>query len=316
VRAGTVVAIALVAFGATWLATSGGGRKPEQPKAQASIVSAADLRTLSGALRQPIYWAGPQAGKSYELTRASGGRIYIRYLPPGVTAGSAEALPTVGTYPLKGALATTKRAAQSGDAVRISIGGSGIAFYSRHSPANVYLAFSGSSYQVEVFDPSPTRAHELVASGRIVPVGAVAPSEARAHAVTPAALAALQHSVGHGVYWAGAMPGGTYELTQTGGGRIYVRYLPRGVPVGTTRNFLTVGTYPLANAFSVTRRLAREASAMHVDAGRGAVAFSSRNAPTSVYVAFRGSPVQIEVYDPVPARARALVTSGKIVPVG
>jgi len=315
VRAGTVVAIALVAFVATWLATSGGGGKPRQPAAHASIVSAADLRTLSGTLRQQIYWAGPQPGTSYELTQASGGRIYVRYLPAGVHAGSTEALPTVGTYPLKGALAVTRRAAQSRDAVRIPVGGGGIAFYSRSSPSNVYLAFPRSSYQIEVFDPSPTRAHELVASGRIATVGSAA-SAGAARAISLTALQALPGALGHRVYWAGTRPGETYELTQTPDGRIYLRYLPSGTPVGTAERFLTVGTYPLAKAFAVTGRLAAEASAVRVDAGPGAVAFYSRNAPTSVYVAFRGSAVQIEVYDPVPAGARALVTSGRIVPIG
>jgi hypothetical protein len=148
-----------------------------------------------------------------------------------------------------------------------------------------------------------------------VPVTQAAPS-ARPRAVSLAALQALPGSIGHPVYWAGARPGARYELTRTADGKIYLRYLPRNTPVGTASRFLTVGTYPLANALGVTRRLAGEASAVRLDPGGGGVAFYGKRSPTNVYLAFPGAPVQIEVYDPVPAEARRLVTSGRIVPVG
>ena len=44
--------------------------------------------------------------------------------------------------------------------------GGGVAFYTRGHPDNVYLAYPGSHYQIEVFDPSPGRAQHLVAAGR------------------------------------------------------------------------------------------------------------------------------------------------------
>ena len=55
---------------------------------------------------------------------------------------------------------------------------------------------------------------------------------------------------------------------------------------------------------------------MQVPVTGGGIAFYSKSAPTSVYVAYPGSNVQIEVYDPSAAQAAQLVTSGKIVPVG
>jgi hypothetical protein len=39
----------------------------------------------------------------------------------------------------------------------------------RH-PTSVYLAWPGSRYEVEVFDPSPKHALDLVLSGAIVPI--------------------------------------------------------------------------------------------------------------------------------------------------
>src|SRR5262249_17505074 len=40
-------------------------------------------------------------------------------------------------------------------------------------------------------------------------------------------------SFGHPAYWVGPQPGTSeYELTQTSDGRVYVRYLTQGAPVG------------------------------------------------------------------------------------
>lgn len=61
-------------------------------------------------------------------------------------------------------------------------------------------------------------------------------------AVSTGQLRALAASVGHPIYWAGAAAG-TYELTRIADGRTYVRYLPPGVPVGSRRTYLTIGTY-------------------------------------------------------------------------
>jgi len=59
------------------------------------------------------------------------------------------------------------------------------------------------------------------------------------------------------VYWAGAPSKDTYELTRTTDGRTDIRYLPPGVAVGDTRpDYLTVGTYPLTNAYALVRTTA------------------------------------------------------------
>jgi hypothetical protein len=84
------------------------------------------------------------------------------------------------------------------------------------------------------------------------------------------------------------------------------------VPIGSSKRYLTVGTYPVGQAFTVTSRLAAGRSSVPVDVGKGAVAFSSRKSPESVFLAYRGSGTQIEVYDPTPGRARDLVTSRRV----
>ena len=59
-------------------------------------------------------------------------------------------------------------------------------------------------------------------------------------------------ALGIPIYWAGERPGVTYELTKTADNRVFIRYLPAGVPVGRSKPFLTIGTYPHSNAFVVT----------------------------------------------------------------
>jgi hypothetical protein len=139
-------------------------------KAPASAATPQSLRALSGSVGHPVYWAGSRPGTTYELTHTSDGRIYIRYLPAGVKVGDRRPQPTVGTYPLRNALAAVKAIAKRSGERTSSVAGGGVAAVDSAHPTSVYVAFPGSNYQIEVFDPSPARARQLVASGRIVPV--------------------------------------------------------------------------------------------------------------------------------------------------
>ena len=130
-------------------------------------------------------------------------------------------------------------------------------------------------------------------------------------------LAAQAVSVGHVVYWAGPIADRRYELTQTRDGRAYIRYLTADATVGDVRpGFLTVGTYPVENAFATTEAAAARDDARSVRAPAGAVAFTTTSRPQSVYLAYEGSDLQIEVFHPAPSDARRLVESGRIRPVG
>src|SRR6478672_5430952 len=81
-----------------------------------------------------------------------------------------------------------------------------------------------------------------------------APTRAPASAATLADLRALKGKTGHDIFWAGRKRGYTYELTQTSGGDIYIRYLPPGVPVGAAgADFLSIGTYPETDAFGTVK---------------------------------------------------------------
>ena len=127
------------------------------------------LRAKAKSLGRPLYWVGAKPGVTYEFTETSNGDIYLRYLPPGVKAGSRLAYETIATYPVANAFAVTSTRANLPGTVKIPISG-GVAFYSSAEPKSVYIAFQGSNEQLQVYDPSPARAHQLVAAGALQPV--------------------------------------------------------------------------------------------------------------------------------------------------
>jgi hypothetical protein len=134
-------------------------------------VSEQGLRTLAAAFEQPAYWAGPRRGYKYSLRQKPDGEFYVRYLPPGTSAhDSSRNLLIVATYPRRKALAATEQKARTEGGILIKLAGGGVAYYRQDSPTNVYVAYPGSDYQIEVYDPSAERARRLILSGRIVPV--------------------------------------------------------------------------------------------------------------------------------------------------
>jgi hypothetical protein len=134
--------------------------------------TAAQLRDLSASVGHDVYWAGsPAAGVELELTHQADGRIYVRYLTGDGRVGDARPrFTTIGTYPVPAALAALRRQAQQPTAITRSLPGGGLAYLDADRPTSVYLAWPGSDYEVEVFDPSPKRALDLVLAGAVVPV--------------------------------------------------------------------------------------------------------------------------------------------------
>ncbi len=134
---------------------------------------------------------------------------------------------------------------------------------------------------------------------------------------TPAHIRDLSVEIGRPIYWLGPEEDKVYELQRTAQDRIYVRYLPPDVSVGTSSaGYRLVGTYPVQDAYDVLKSLAKTSGEASFKAPRGALAVYSKSRPTNIYLAYPGSDVQIEVYDPSSAQARSLVASGRVVPVG
>lgn len=146
-------------------------------------------------------------------------------------------------------------------------------------------------------------------SSALVGVGPVAASQAD--------LVDLSGSLDQPVYWAGKQPGTTQlELTQTQDGNVYVRYLTNNAPVSSAKpSYLTVGTYPFPDAYHALQVIAKRPGGIEKDVADDGLVVTNRNSPKSVYLAYPDQDVQVEVYDPHPAKALELVTSGAIAPV-
>jgi hypothetical protein len=177
VRVGVVVAVAVLVALGVWLLVrgndsgSGSGSVATGPSIGPEAASQDDLSKLADDEGHPIYWVGPRSDTTYELTRTSAGRIFVRYLPTGVPVGTDKADYTiVGTYPVPNATSVLKGLAkQSGEHI-LALPNNGIAVYSSSQPTNIYVAYPGSNLQIEVFDPSVQEARRIVTSGQVVPV--------------------------------------------------------------------------------------------------------------------------------------------------
>jgi hypothetical protein len=322
-----VVAAGLVA----WLALRGNGGLEGSPSSRTAAVAVTrtDLRRLAASLRHPIFWLGANTGYTYELTQTPNGRIYVRYLPHGVALGASKPYLTVATYPFTGAFAALSKQAAATGVVSARLAHGGLAVLDRAYPKSVHLAFPHLNYQVEVYDPTPGRAMDLLAAGKLKSFGTVGAGQhgsATAEAATPAAVGAQPSAanvsllesfaarLGHPIYWAGPKPGYTYELTQTADGKVFIRYLPAGVEIGDPRpEFLTVATYPFPGAFATVKRTSGGAAVLKL--AHGGIAVVDTRYPKSIHLAYPGVGYQIEVFDPSPAGGRALVAADRITKV-
>ena len=143
--------------------------------------------------------------------------------------------------------------------------------------------------------------------------GAPTAKRPRVSAASTSALGSWVATVGHPVYWAGPEQGYRYELTHTTDGRIYIRYLPAGVAVGSSApDYLTVGTYPVKNALSTVRAIGSKSGGSLIRLAAGGLAAVDPDHPLSTYIAYPGAGYEVEVYDPSPGMARRLVDSGAI----
>lgn len=142
---------------------------PTPPASGPRISTVDGLSALSGLRGEPVYWAGPRPSAVYEVTE-NAGRVYIRYLRVGAQLGSARPdFLTVATYPRPDAYADIEAAAKRPGATMIAIP-QGLAVYDEATPTSIYLAYRGSTQQIEVYSPSALEARRVVESGLVRPV--------------------------------------------------------------------------------------------------------------------------------------------------
>jgi hypothetical protein len=132
------------------------------------VLAPAQLKAASRILRHPIYWVGPLRGRHYEFTRKGNGYVYLRYLPLGVHAGvSSSNFLIVATYPFPGAYGAVKK---YGNGKAVASPNGSIFVVRPDNPRSVLVAFPKVPDEIEVYDPSPTVARALVATGSVKPV--------------------------------------------------------------------------------------------------------------------------------------------------
>jgi hypothetical protein len=119
----------------------------------------------------PVYWLGPKAHTTYELTRTPSGNVIIRYLPPGTKVGTTKAYTAVGTYPFPGAFAAVKALTKQPNTITLKLPGGGVGVINKGYQKSIHLAYPGSSVEIEVYDPSAARVRKLVTSGQVSTIG-------------------------------------------------------------------------------------------------------------------------------------------------
>jgi hypothetical protein len=317
-RAAAAVALAIVVGLILWLALRDTGGSSTSSSANALATSIDQLRALTATVGHPIFWVGPRAGYTYELTRTSNGSIYIRYLPPDAKVGTKTPYLTVATYHFPGAFAAVAKVAKQKGVTTFKLAHGGLAEVKKNAKS-VHAAYPGIDYQVEIYDPAPEAAAGLAATGQLAAFGsleAAPPAAPRVTATSPAALQSLARSLGHPIYWVGKKKGYTYELTRGAQGQVTIRYLPPRTNVGAGGAYLTVATYPFRGAFAAIRHVAKQPTAKTIVLPKGGLAVVTTNNPRDVHLAYPGSDYQIEVFDPSAGRARRIVTSGQLMTVG
>ena len=145
---------------------------------------------------------------------------------------------------------------------------------------------------------------------------AATPAASNSFAITPKNLGRLAISIKQPIFWLGRKAGYTYEVTRGRRGKIYVRYLPAGVAVGSGKPYLTVATYPFPGAYAALEKQAAAKGAVTAKLADRGIALLDNSYPESVHVAYPNVPYQVEVYDPTSFRSMQLVSAGKVASLG
>ena len=133
-----------------------------------TVLTETQLRAFGRAQAVPVYWAGPQANRRYELTRTANGRIYIRYLTPKAPVGSRESrFLTVGTYPGSNAYGALQTVGRRSGSFKVRTQSGALVVWATANPRSVYFSFPAANFQVEVYDPQKGHARSLVLDGRV-----------------------------------------------------------------------------------------------------------------------------------------------------
>jgi hypothetical protein len=171
-RVALAVAVAVAIGVVLWLVVGGNGSSSPSTSTKPHAATQAELTQLAAKLKHPIYWTGPKAGYTYELTQTSKGNVFVRYLPAGVKVNDQRAdFVTVGTYPDANPTRTVATALKRKGTTRLTAPNGGVGVQDSAHPTSVYLTYPNSSLLLEIFAPNPAAARTIVKSGTVVPLG-------------------------------------------------------------------------------------------------------------------------------------------------
>ena len=131
-------------------------------------LSESELIDVITQLKRNVYWTGPEKGAKYTVNALTDGQTYIRYLPGG--KGVSDTLPkyrTVGTYESEDAYTATLAAGNEANGVSFTTADGRVIHYNKSSSDNVYLAYKGKPYQIEIFDPNPETALKMANDNKV-----------------------------------------------------------------------------------------------------------------------------------------------------
>lgn len=156
-------------------------------------------------------------------------------------------------------------------------------------------------------DDSPIAANPNVSAPSSITL-----SELPATIVSKDELLSLTKDLGFVIYWNGEMPDTNLELTILAEGKVFVRYLPKEVPVGAAEPYFTVASYYDPEGFAKIQNVGATAGAKLINYSGGAAAASASEADSNIYFGFDGYPALYNIYAPDPQVGWSALESGTI----
>jgi len=119
-------------------------------------LSEGELKDVVEKLGETVYWVGGERGAKYTINAQNVGAIYVRYLPDGKgISDNAPKYRVIATYKEANAYDATLAAGNQANGVSVARPDkTGVIYYNKNTPTNVYLAFKAQPFQIEIFDPS------------------------------------------------------------------------------------------------------------------------------------------------------------------
>jgi hypothetical protein len=121
-----------------------------------------ELKNVISENKIQAYWTGPLKDATYSINSATAGQVFIRYIPKGEECGStAASFRVIATYAEADAFSATQQAGNQAEGVSLANTDGSVVYFNKNAPSNVYVAYPGIDYQIEIYDPNPKTAVTL-----------------------------------------------------------------------------------------------------------------------------------------------------------